>query len=176
MNRTLPTDKHWASCRGCGSRSCGSPRLHPVRAADRQPQRSQRTALTVCRVTLSVRLSEPVAGCPYLDGQLFIDSLGNFAFGHLRSTSGMRVSDAGTPSMPDHSTAKDHHGKSPACHRSAVTFTRVIDDHSRDRDDKRQDDNRSPRQAVRSPGRSSLQRHFNEYPWQRALVFGAQRF
>ena len=62
-------------------------------------QRSHGAAI-VGRVKVSAHVSDLGTGWTRLDGQLTIDSLRNFAFGHFRSTSGLRKSNAGTPPRP----------------------------------------------------------------------------
>ena len=69
---------------------------------------------------------EGAAGCVRSASQLSVGSLGNFGFGHCRSTSGFGLSDAGTPSMRGSLDREDLHGKYLACDRSGATVTRVI--------------------------------------------------
>ena len=55
---------------------------------------------------LRARISDLVARCAHLDGQLSINSLVNFAFGHSDSTSGIRISDAALRRCPAPSISK----------------------------------------------------------------------
>ena len=65
-----------------------------------QAELDLRGAAIAGRVKVSAHVSDLGAGWARLDGQLAIDSLRNFAFGHFRSTSGLRMSNAGTPPRP----------------------------------------------------------------------------